>query len=137
MNEDLLKNQEFVNKKNKFLSAMKSGREIKIDELITDNELMADKETVLCMLQTQGGDLLKHVSANLKDDEQVVFQACTNEGVNPAMNDATPFEHASERIKSSDQFMSKLKKYWLAFGRNDQAGLIQRYSLQRKNNLAS
>src|SRR3989338_2826836 len=131
MNEDLLKNQEFVKKKNKFLSAMKSGREIKIDEL------MADKETVLCMLQTQGGDLLKHVSANLKDDEQVVFQACTNEGVNPAMNDATPFEHASERIKSSDQFMSKLKKYWLAFGRNDQAGLIQRYSLQRKNNLAS
>lgn len=94
MKETFPENPEFFHKKRKFLAAAKSGREINTEELVNDDELMFDKETVLCMLQAQGGDLLKYVSADLRDDEQVVFQACSNEGVNPPMNDAWAFQHA-------------------------------------------
>lgn len=120
---------EFFHQKRKFLAEMKSGRGIDVSELIRNDELMSDKETVLCMLQTQGGDLLLHVSANLRDDEQVVFQACSNEGVNPPMNDANAFRYASDRLKSSNEFVTRLKKYWWPeHGRADQAALIQKHT---------
>ena len=127
MKEAFSENPEFFHRKRKFLAAMKSGKGINVEELVGDDELMYDKETVLCMLQTQGGDQLLHVSADLRDDEDVVFQACTNKGGEPAINDASSFQYASDRIKSSEQFVAKLKKYWLDCRRVDQAFLVSRY----------
>ena len=128
MNESLSEDLEFLHRKRKLMAAMKSGTDVNVEEFIHDDELMSDKETVLVILQTQGGDLLPNVSVNLRDDEEVVFQACTNIGVEPAMNDATALRYASDRLKSSSEFVERLKKYWRGVGRVDQASLIQRFS---------
>lgn len=128
MKEIFSDNPEFFHKKRKCLAHMKSGKPVDTGDLIKDDELMSDKEVVLCMLQTQGGDMLQHVSADLRDDEQVVFQACSNEGVDPPMNDAAALRYASDRVRSSEEFVTRLKKYWLERNRADQVALVQRYT---------
>ena len=127
MDKHFLKETSAVeSRKRSFLASMKSGRLVETSELVGDLELMNDKEVVLCMLQTKGGDLLIHVSERLKDDEDVVFQACTNEGVNPPMNDPTALVNASSRLKSSKLFIDRLLAYYAGDVHNQ--SLINRFS---------
>ncbi|MDD4900509.1 MAG: DUF4116 domain-containing protein [Patescibacteria group bacterium] len=97
------------------LAAHKSGREMNNEELTQlaelveqgDPTLVNDKDFMKAFLRLHNGEYLRFASNSLRDDEDVVFSACSK-GTDGLGGDPYAIQYASDRIKKDVPFLKRL-----------------------------
>ena len=103
--------KEFARKRLHVLAAFKSGQYDKVEreDVAGDPRLLGDKEIMVLAVSILGGDLLRNAPEHIRDDAEIVFQACTNVHFpDKPFNDTWALSYASQRLKSDSAFIRRI-----------------------------
>ena len=104
--------QEFAMKRLRVLVAFKGEQysKVKREDVAGDPRLLGDKEIMVLAVSIFGGDLLQNAPEAIRDDEEIVFRACTNVHLpDRSPNDIwSALPYASQRLKSDATFIRRI-----------------------------
>ncbi|HCB35344.1 MAG: hypothetical protein A2W52_03835 [Candidatus Taylorbacteria bacterium RIFCSPHIGHO2_02_49_25] len=104
--------KEFAMKRLRVLSAFKGEQyhKVKREDVADDPKLLGDKEIMVLAVSILDGDVLRNAPEYIRDDAEIVFQACTNiHFPYQSFNDVrSALPYASQRLKSDAAFIRRI-----------------------------